>query len=65
MGIANASYEFSYINIGAKKRNSNGGVTERAEFYGKLEDRSLNTPQTEGSCNAINIKYMFVGDKLL
>jgi hypothetical protein len=51
MGIAIASYEQDYVDFGTNKRSSDGGVIERRDFYEKSEDRSLNIPQMEGSCD--------------
>lgn len=44
MGIADAKYKFTYIDVGANGRISDGGVFNRTSFFRSLNDDKLHLP---------------------
>ncbi|GFO37909.1 hypothetical protein PoB_006441400 [Plakobranchus ocellatus] len=46
MAIANANYEFLYVNFGTNGRMLDGGVLGCTEFHNKLKQGTLNLPLT-------------------
>lgn len=46
MALADADYKFSYINIGAPGRDSDGGVYNNCSLATAIENNSLNIPTT-------------------
>lgn len=47
MGIADAKYKFTYIDVGANGRISDGGVFNRTSFFKSLTDGELHLPVPE------------------
>lgn len=60
MAIANANYEFLYVNVGTNGRISDGGVIENTDFYRKLKARALSLPK-ENPANGL--PYVFISDE--
>lgn len=44
MALCDWKYKFTYIDVGAQVRQSDGGVFRRTEFYKKLKANQLNIP---------------------
>ncbi|GFS06949.1 protein ANTAGONIST OF LIKE HETEROCHROMATIN PROTEIN 1 [Elysia marginata] len=59
MAIANADYEFLYVNCGTNGRVSDGGVIEYADFNRKLVNGELNLPPTPDG----GLSYVFIADE--
>lgn len=60
LGIANANYEFLYVNFGTNGRVSDGGVIENTDFHDLLLKRQLKLPP-ENSRNGL--PYVFISDE--
>nr|CAH7732404.1 unnamed protein product [Callosobruchus chinensis] len=45
LGLADANYQFTYINVGSAGRNSDGGVYVNSRLSKALENNSVNIPQ--------------------
>lgn len=63
IGIANANYEFVYVDVGANGRISDGGVITNTKFFAKLTHGSLNIPQPNEDDTDTVLPYVFVGDE--
>lgn len=64
MAIANANYEFMYIDVGTNGRISDGGVIANTQFYEKLSQSSLKIPiPEEPNLSDTVLPYVFVGDE--
>jgi hypothetical protein len=62
MAIANANYEFIYIDVGTNGRISDGGVIMNTKFYDKLLQGTLNIPGPEKPSDSDAVlPYVFVG----
>lgn len=63
MGIANARYMFTYIDVGALGRVSDGGVFGRTPFFKSLTDGNLDLPAPDTLPGRNKpIPYLLVGD---
>lgn len=60
MAIANANYEFVYVNFGTNGRVSDGGVIDKTDFYQKLKRGELNLP---GTNQTNGLPYVFISDE--
>lgn len=47
MALVDANYRFTYINIGSKGRDSDGGVFNNCYLYSALENNTLNIPSPQ------------------
>nr|CAH7763569.1 unnamed protein product [Callosobruchus chinensis] len=47
LGLADANYQFTYINVGSAGRNSDGGVYVNSRLSKALENNSINILQTK------------------
>ena len=66
MAVADANLKFSYIDVGAFGRNSDGGVFSSCSFGKALEARKLRLPPDEKIPNvedAPELPYVFVADE--
>lgn len=64
MGIANANYEFIYVDVGTNGRISDGGVITNTQFYEKLTQGSLEIPGPEKPTDSdVVLPYVYVGDE--
>lgn len=64
MGIANANYEFIYIDIGTNGRISDGGVLQKTTFFQRLNSKRLNLPSPrKPSGHSEELPYVFIGDE--
>lgn len=45
LGLADANYRFTYINVGSAGRNSDGGVYQNSQLSNALENNSINIPK--------------------
>lgn len=45
LGLADANYRFTYINVGSARRNSDGGVYHNSRLSDALENNSIHIPQ--------------------
>jgi hypothetical protein len=43
-GVEDATYKFSYVNVGCKFRLSDGGAFRSSDFRKLMEESSLNLP---------------------
>lgn len=63
MGIADAKYRFTYIDVGANGRISDGGVFNCTTFFKSLSDGTLNLPEPSPlPARNDSIPYVLVGD---
>ena len=63
MAICDADYNFTVVDIGAKGRQSDGGILRNSKFGKKLFSNKINLPnprQLEGVHEAV--PYFLVGD---
>ena len=60
LAIANANYEFVYVNFGTNGRVSDGGVIENTDFYDQLLAGELNLPAVNP---ANGLPYVFISDE--
>lgn len=60
-GIANAKYEFIYVNVGTNGRVSDGGILQETDFYDMLENETLNLPDRQRLID-VDVSYVFLGD---
>lgn len=64
MGIANANYEFIYVDIGTNGRISDGGVLQKTTFFQRLNSKRLNLPSPrKPSGHSEELPYVFIGDE--
>lgn len=64
MGIANANYEFIYVDVGTNGRISDCGVITNTQFYEKLTQGSLEIPGPEEPTDSdVVLPYVYVGDE--
>ncbi|XP_031345851.1 protein ANTAGONIST OF LIKE HETEROCHROMATIN PROTEIN 1-like isoform X1 [Photinus pyralis] len=66
LGVCNADYMFTYVDIGAYGSQSDGGVLNQSQFGQKLSTNSLNLPSPKllpVSSNGLQIPHFFVGDE--
>lgn len=63
MGIGNAEYELSYIDVGVNGRHSDGGIYKNCSFYKALENNQLNIPPPKAlPGREVPVPYTLVGD---
>lgn len=63
MGVCDANYAFTYVDVGALGSQSDGGVLSRSAFGKQLLNETLEVPgcaDLPGTC--INFPHYFVGD---
>ena len=62
--VVHADYKFRVVDIGAKERESDGGLFGRSKFGSSLEANALNVPQdaTISEQNSIAFPHVFVAD---
>nr|CAI5853194.1 unnamed protein product [Callosobruchus analis]CAI5864209.1 unnamed protein product [Callosobruchus analis] len=64
MPIANANYEFIYVDIGTNGRISDGGVLQKTKFFQRLNFKSLNLPSPRKvNDHSEELPYVFIGDE--
>ena len=64
MGIANANYEFIYVDIGTNGCISDGGVLQKTKFFQRLDSKSLNLPSPrKPNGHSEELPYVFIGDE--
>lgn len=63
MGIADAKYKFTYIDVGANGRISDGGVFNRTSFFKTLPDHKISLPAPDLlPGREVPIPYFLVAD---
>lgn len=63
LGLADANYNFIYIDVGCKGRISDGGVFNRSTLYRAIENNTLNLPQSKKLPGSdIMTPYVIVAD---
>lgn len=65
LGVADANYKLTYIDVGCKGRISDGGVFSRSSIFDALETNSVNIPAPRpltNDQNAANFPYVMVAD---
>jgi len=63
LGIADANYCFTYVNVGCQGRISDGGVFKNTSFYKKLEKNELGLPECEAlPGRMMPLPYVLVAD---
>lgn len=63
MGLADANYNFTYIDVGCKGRISDGGVFNRSSLYHAIENKTLNIPQPKNLPGSdIVTPYVIIAD---
>nr|XP_022910597.1 uncharacterized protein LOC111421654 [Onthophagus taurus] len=63
--LVDANYNFIYVDVGCQGRISDGGVFKHTTLYQKLENRSLNIPNSKALQipYCVEVPYMILGDK--
>ncbi|CAH1991208.1 unnamed protein product [Acanthoscelides obtectus] len=63
LGLVDANYKFTYVDVGCKGRISDGGVFKNTGFYVNLQQGQLNLPQpTALPARKTPIPYVIVAD---
>ncbi|CAH2010535.1 unnamed protein product [Acanthoscelides obtectus] len=63
MAIANAKYQFVYIDAGMNGRICDGGVLQNTVFFEKLENNELHIPSSETITGSnLHLPYVFLAD---
>jgi len=63
LGVANATYNFIYADVGCQGRISDGGVFKYTSLYEKIEQGKLNLPADETLPGRTNpVSFVFVAD---
>ncbi|KAJ8894346.1 hypothetical protein PR048_006974 [Dryococelus australis] len=63
MGIADANYNFIYVDVGSQGRISDGGGSSKTELYNKLQKGDLNLPPGDDLPGIDeNVPYHFLAD---
>lgn len=63
MGIGDADYKLTYIDVGCNGRVSDGGVFKNCSFSRAIEDEKLNLPKPEPLPNReMSVPFVLVGD---
>lgn len=64
MAICNANYLFTYVDIGAYGRRSDGGIFKECQFGKKFEQKKMNVPNAEAIFeNGPTLPFCLVGDE--
>ncbi|XP_050310828.1 putative nuclease HARBI1 [Anthonomus grandis grandis] len=64
LAIANANYEFIFVDFGTNRRLSDGGVIENTVFYQKLIENTLKIPPPSSPTNSeMKLPFVFVADE--
>lgn len=63
MAVADADYNFIFVDIGCQGRISDGGVFKNCELYKKMEKGNLNLPEPSALVEReTKVPYVFLGD---
>ncbi|XP_025989586.2 protein ALP1-like [Solenopsis invicta] len=64
MAVCDANYMFTFVDIGAYGRRSDGGIFKECQFGKKFEQNKMNVPEAEDiSRNGPKLPYCLVGDE--
>jgi hypothetical protein len=64
MATCDAKYRFTYVDIGARGRHSDGGIFRMTSLYQKLEEGTLGIPDPkEITKEGPLFPYFFIGDE--
>jgi hypothetical protein len=64
MAIANANYEFIYVDVGTNGRISDGGVLRKSDFFKRLDEGRLKIPATKKpTANSDALPFVYIGDE--
>jgi hypothetical protein len=62
--LCDANYQFTFGNIGAYGKCSDSGIFKNSSLYEKLQNGSLNIPQSSAIINSsVTYPYVIVGDE--
>lgn len=63
MAVADADYNFIFVDIGCQGRISEGSVLKNYELYKKIDNRTLNSPEPSALVGRdTKVPYVFLGD---
>lgn len=63
MAVADADYNFIFVDIGCQGRISDGGVFKNCELYKKIENTNLNAPEPSALVGReTKVPYVLLGD---
>ncbi|XP_028045777.1 uncharacterized protein LOC105836995 [Monomorium pharaonis] len=64
LGICDANYLFTFVDIGACGRRSDGGIFKDSAMGQKFNDKLMNVPESEPlTVDGIPLPYVIVGDE--
>jgi hypothetical protein len=62
--VCDAKYRFTYVDIGAPGRLSDGGIFKSTVLYKKIQDKTLDIPESKEIIdNGPVLPYFFLGDE--
>jgi DDE superfamily endonuclease len=65
LAVCDANYRFTYVDIGAPGRRSDGGVFKSSSLYERLEGNNLDLPEPSVITDRESdpkVPYFFIGD---
>ena len=62
VGLVDADYKFTYVDVGCNGRVIDGGVYRNAILFSALENNSLNIPKEREVDDFTRLPYVIVGD---